>query len=241
MVKNADTTFTPDSIVALISNFNQTPENYFLSSSTPIEGVIPFIDSDITNFQEDVLDPLNSKLSFKLELVPTPTLPSFQTIKFIFDLKTTHTPEVLIVESPTSSLEPLKSEVFSMDFRTLLPIGTEAVTVEERALEIAWIRKFVEKSFFKYISNDIGKAFKAKTATEASSLILDKAGFDAIFEEIVAFPSVSVTGWSYEVVAEPSVEPNSITINFTLSNPLFTDLTPEETKSFFEIQGFAKV
>ncbi len=238
LVKNPDSTFTLESIQTFITSFNANPENYFISSSsteTPV-GVVPFIDSDINKFEEKSLNQSETKLAFELELFSNPLLPTFETIKFSFNLKSKYTPEVVIAESPTDSLEALKTNIFSMEFRTLIP----GENTEAENLEINWITKFVGKDFFKFIDSDIKKEFLAKTPAEAILLITNKIEFEKIFEMVVPFPSALVTGWSYEVVAITSSDPESITLKFTLSNPLLPTLTPEELTSSFDLPGFTR-
>ncbi len=240
LVKNEDTTFTLESIQKFITSFNENPKNYFISSTAeaPV-GVIPFIDSDINKFEENILNQSESKLAFELELFSNKLLPTFETIKFSFNLKSKYAPEVIIVESPTSSLETLKTDIFSMEFRTAIP----AANTEELKLEINWISNFVGRDFFSFIDSNIRKEFLAKTPVDAILSITNKADFEKIFKMVVPFPSVLVTGWSYEVVAEASTDPESITLKFILSNPLIspTALPPEGLTSSFDIQGFAKV
>jgi hypothetical protein len=125
--------FTPESIDSFIIKFNEAPQNYFLSA-TPIVGITPFINANINAFNEYDLDATTKKMFFKAEASPNSTLPSFGTIKFTFDLKSSFKSEVVIVDSPTETQEPSNSEVFSMSFRTLLPITPS--DKESRDLEI---------------------------------------------------------------------------------------------------------
>ena len=237
LVKNEDSTFTLESIQKFITSFNENPKNYFISSTAeaPV-GVIPFIDSDINKFEENILNQSESKLAFELSLFSNTSLPTFETLKFSFNLKAKYTPEVVITESPTNSLDPIKSDVFSMEFRTAIP----AADSEDLKLEINWISKFVGREFFSFIDSDIRKEFLAKTPEEAILLVTNKVDFEKIFKMVVPFPSVLVTGWSYEVSAEASADPESITLKFILSNPLLT-LPTEGLTSSFDLQGFVKV
>lgn len=233
-------TFTTSQIEKFIMDFNENPENYFITQ-TPANSsstIFPFITADINSFSENKINETISKPNIRIEKSSN-TTPSFETIKFIFELKPEYKPEIIIMESPTVTLNPLDTDAFSMDFRVMIP----AINTEQRTLEINWIKGFFAKSFIKFISEEIKEQTYAKTATTFASEITNKTEFEKVFQMSIPFPSQIVTGWEYDVKAMANPNSNtSVILEFSLTNNLFTgesSLTVEESTTHLILDGFA--
>ena len=232
-----DPLFDLSSIDKFVNNFNENPQNYFISpTNVPSDTVVPFIKANTEHF---VIDNQTKKPIMSAQSVPNVTLPSFKTIKFTFKLKPEY--QSLIV-SPIDFPDSFKSSTFSMQFRTELPI----LNSESRKIEIEWIHNFFKKLNITYINSDIEKEMKAKTHQEMTPLIQNKMQFEKIFKFEIPFPNSKITGWMFEVKAESAPElvgfpEDSIKLTFTLSNALFTGnnvLTPEETNVELDYSGY---
>lgn len=228
-----NSTFTPESIKAFISDFNTNPQNYFIALVPASSTAIPFITANLNSFLKNESKPIISA-----EI--SSNLPSFRSIKFSYKLDSKYKPKVIITNSPSSVLEPLETYAFSMDFRVLIP----KINTAERKAEIDWIKTFFNKTSINYASLDIKKATLAKTPTQIAKEITNRIEFEKIFKMIVPFPNKLITGWDYTVstIVNPDLA-NSVKFIFTLSNHLFVGadvLTSEESTINLIVEGFAK-
>ncbi|MGL5617694.1 MAG: hypothetical protein ACRCWU_01410 [Metamycoplasmataceae bacterium] len=232
LVKNDDSTFTKQSFDSFINDFNNNPQNYFLSNTNILNTSTPFINANINSFAEvgDLKKP-----NIKVEKVTD--MSSFETIKFTFELKKDYKPEIVIEDSPSVSQTILKTNVFSMTFRVLIP----EKDTPERQEEIQWIHSFFHANFFLYISAEIKTATEAKTATQIIGEITNKTEFEKVFTRKVDFPYI--LGWDYSVMA--TIDPDdtkAVIMKFSLSNSLFVGtnaLTLEEASAQFILLGLA--
>ncbi|MGL6124932.1 MAG: hypothetical protein ACRC1F_00370 [Metamycoplasmataceae bacterium] len=230
--------FNTHSVDKFITDFNDNPQNYFKSSVVTSNSAVPFITAKIESFSENKINDTFSKPKISAEKISN--IPSFITVKFTFELKREFKPEVVIQEAPGVTLDPLETSVFSMDFRILTPTIGSA----ERPIEIDWIKGFFAENFFSYLSEKIKRETRAKTPRQITNEIVDRNEFEKVFRMNIAFPSESVTGWNYDVVAKINPQSStSVIFEFTLTNSVFKDanaLTPEEAKVELIVNGFTE-
>ncbi|MDK2819827.1 MAG: hypothetical protein KFW07_03245 [Mycoplasmataceae bacterium] len=240
--------YNTDLIKKFIEEFNASPSQYIVPANNletrTINGktITPFIYANNDHFSltkkvEGVEPKIEFSASIPMDNIEQ-VVSTMTSVKFSFKLKSEYKPKVIIDKTETNN------NIFSIQVRTAIPVK-DSVDYKN---EISWIRSFlftdingeISKSLnIQFLSIKIKNETYAKTPAVISSEIINREAFEKIFELIVPFPSGS-SKWNYEVnatVVESSQ--TSINLNFSISNPLFPDLTPQEINGSFTIEGFA--